>query len=1038
MSTSYLEHTDAQAPALELLSTPEMGYSYLTPEQALDKREGSTSRVLLTDVLSEQLHRLNNIEYKGETYDFSDENVYAAVDALRKVPDRGVVATNEEVYDLLTLGKSFEQKIKGDRKSFQLQYVDWENPENNVYHVTQEFEVDGLNETRRPDLVLFVNGIPFVVIECKRRDKEDAVEQGISQMLRNQRREEGIPKLFHYAQLVIAGHPNKVKYGTAGTPEKFWSYWKEQDVALDEIVRPILSNAGPKNEGRTPTRQDKVLYALCRPERLLELTYQFIVFDAGEKKIARWQQYYAVQKTLERIKERHPDGRRRGGVIWHTQGSGKSLTMVMLAKALTLDEEVDNPRTVIVTDRIDLDEQIWKTFRACGKEPKQAESGEHLLELLRDPGNAILTTLVHKFDAALEVQDYVNESENIFMLIDEVHRTQYGKLHARMRKALPRACVLGFTGTPLTKEQKNTARKFDGFIHQYTIEEAVEDEAVVPLLYEGRHVNQEVYEKQLDRGYERVTEPLSEEQKKDLSKKFSREKAVFESSLTVEEIVYDITQHYGNTWQDTNLKGQIAAPSKEMAIRMHELFEEQDRVRTAVVISPPDTREGHDDIYSGPKDHEIQFWDRMMEKYGSKGNYEKTIINDFKSQGGIEILIVVDKLLTGFDAPRDTVLYVTKRMRSHNLLQAIARVNRPFPGKDYGYILDYRGILGELNQALTEYQALAEFDEDDLRGALHNVDEQIEDLPQLHRKVWRVFQGIDRDDNEAMERHLANERIRDDFFDRLSEFARTLQIALSSENFHQETPQEQIDRYTDDLKFFESLRRSVKQRYCDTVDFKEYEPRIKKLVDQFVAPDEVEQVVEPVEILEEDFDREVERVTGSKASKADAIAFRMAKVAKEKMEENPAFYKKFSELIEETIEAFHEKRMIEADEYLDKVRDLRDRMRRGGDRVPSTISNKPEAKAYYGTVREVLKKRDDSMPLSDEQIAEIGIDIDQIIQDLKIVDWRNNPDVKKDMENQVEEYLLEVSASTGIDLTFDEIDLILEQALQIAHSHRDR
>jgi type I restriction enzyme R subunit len=230
----------------------------------------------------------------------------------------------------------------------------------------------------------------------------------------------------------------------------------------------------------------------------------------------------------------------------------------------------------------------------------------------------------------------------------------------------------------------------------------------------------------------------------------------------------------------------------------------------------------------------------------------------------------------------------------------------------------------------------------------------------------------------------------------------------------------------------------VKQRYCDTVDFKEYEPRIKKLVDQFVAPDEVEQVVEPVEILEEDFDREVERVTGSKASKADAIAFRMAKVAKEKMEENPAFYKKFSELIEETIEAFHEKRMMEADEYLDKVRDLRDRMRRGGDRVPSTISNKPEAKAYYGTVREVLKKRDDGIPLTDEQIAEIGIDIDQIIQDLKIVDWHNNPDVKKDMENQVEEYLLEVSASTGIDLTFDEIDLILEQALQIARSHSDK
>jgi type I restriction enzyme R subunit len=984
--------------------------------------------------LADQLRALNHIDYKGETYAFSDENIYAAIEALRSVPDRGVVPTNEEVYDLLTLGKSLEQSIQGDRKSFQLQYIDWERPENNVYHVTQEFEVSGLSKPRRPDIVLFVNGIPFVVIECKRRDMDDAVEQGISQMLRNQRREEGIPRLFHYVQLAIAAHPNEVKYGTVGTPEKFWSYWKEEDADLEEAVAPLVSGE--------PTAHQKTLYALCRPERLLELTYQFIVFDAGEKKIARWQQYYAVQKTMRRVKERRHDGRRRGGIIWHTQGSGKSLTMVMLAKALALDKDIQNPRVVIVTDRVDLDDQIWKTFRACGKEPRQAETGRHLLELLRHPGNEVVTTLVHKFDAALDVKDYSNPSKDIFLLIDEVHRTQYGKLHARMRKTLPGACVLGFTGTPLTKKEKNTARKFDGFIHQYTIRQAVDDGAVVPLLYEGRHVNQVVHQKPLDRAHERATAGLTDAQKKDLNRTFSREEAIFESGLTVEEIVYDITKHYVNTWQGTGLKGQVAAPSKEMAIRMHEVFEEDrfdhvGRVQSAVVISPPDLREGYDDVYSEPKDHELRFWERMMEKYGSKERYEKRIIEDFRSSGGVEILIVVDKLLTGFDAPRDTVLYVTKRMRSHSLLQAIARVNRPFPGKDYGYVLDYRGILGELNQALTEYQALADFEEQDLEGALENITGRIEELPQDHSKVWRLFKGVDREDTEAMERHLADDKRRHDFYDRLSEFARTLQVALSSQHFHQETPQETIDRYTGDLRFFESLRRSVKQRYYETADFKEYEARIKKLIDQFVAPDEVEQVVAPVNILDERFEDEVERVTGSTASKADAIAFRVARVAKERMDEDPAFYKRFSTLIEETIEAFHEKRLMEADEYLDQVRDIRERMRRGGDGVPAAVSHRPEAKAYYGTVREVLGEREEDLPLSDDQLAEAGIHIDEIIKDLKIVDWRKNPDVEKDMRNEVEDYLLEMSEATGAELSFDEIDLILDQAIQIARSHRD-
>ena len=1024
---SYREHDDAQAPAMELLAS--VGYTPLTPDEALVHREDSRSRVLLTGVLEQQLHRLNEINYKGDTYAFSDENIYAAIEALRSVPDRGVVATNEAVYDLLTLGKSFEQNIQGDRKSFQLHYIDWAHPERNVYHVVPEFAVDGRAHTRRPDLVLFVNGIPLVVIECKRRDKDGAVAEGISQMLRNQKREPGIPKLFHYAQIVISAQPNKVKYATAGTEEKFWAYWKEPDTDPEAAVGALLD--------RLPTGQDKVLYGLCRPERLLELTYQFVVFDAGTKKIARWQQYFGVQSALERVKKRRHDGRRRGGVIWHTQGSGKSLTMVLLAKALTLDADIENPRAVIVTDRVDLDEQIWKTFRACGKEPQQATSGTHLLELLQDPGNAVITTLVHKFDAALNAHDYTNPSDNIFLLIDEVHRTQYGSLHARMKKTLPQACTIGFTGTPLTKQEKNTARKFDGFIDPtYTIRQAVDDEAVMPLLYEGRHVEQKVYKKYVDRDYERVTEPLNDAQREELARRFSTEDAIFASNQVLEEVVYNIESHYTETWQSTPFKGQIAAPSKSVALQLKDFFDAHGTVDAEVIISSPDTRTGHTDVYKAAKEKEQAFWDEMMRRYGSKDNYEETIIGDFKSAGGVELLIVVDKLLTGFDAPRNTVLYITKKMSGHTLLQAIARVNRPFPGKDYGFIIDYRGILGELNEALTEYDALADFDAPDLEGALHTVREAVDDLPQKHAAVWRIFKGIDRDDIEAMERHLADEKRRDDFFERLSAFGRTLQVALSSERFHQTTPESTIERYTRDLRFFDTLRKAVKNRYYDTVDFKAYESRIRKLVDQHVAADDVNEVVATVDILSDAFREEVERETGSVASKADKIAFRMKRIATEKMDEDPAFYRAFSEQIQETIDAFHNKRQMEAEAYLREVEARQDQLRDRGSDVPAPLVNQPDAQAYYGTVRDVLSDRETGADVSGDVLAQAGLRIANIIEELKIVDWAKtrNPDVEKDMRNEIEDALLAMSCTHELELSFDEIDLILDEALQIART----
>src|SRR5680860_317224 len=309
--TNYSEYNDSQSPALNLLQ--KLGWQYITPEQTIKERDGLFTGVLLEDILAKQLHKINNFEYKGDSYKFSTGSIQAAINALKSVPDEGLARTNEKVYDLLTLGKSFTETIQGDSKGFSLKYMDWENIENNVFHLTEEFEVEGLKGKRRPDLVLFVNGIPFVVIENKRRDKNESLEEAISQSQRNQNKENGIPRLFHYAQLLLAMQPNDVKYATTATEPKFWSVWKEDnEKAAQRLIRKSIH--GVAAESRMPTQQDKTLLALCRPQRILDITYKYIVFDGPIKKICRYQQFFAVQETIARVRERDKDNNRRGGV----------------------------------------------------------------------------------------------------------------------------------------------------------------------------------------------------------------------------------------------------------------------------------------------------------------------------------------------------------------------------------------------------------------------------------------------------------------------------------------------------------------------------------------------------------------------------------------------------------------------------------------------------------------------------------------------------------------------------------------------------
>lgn len=1065
----YLEEISSQIPALQLFMA--LGYRYLPPAEALTLRYGRASQPLLEPILTDWLRTHNQVVYKGQRHDFSGSNIQTAISRLRDEPNDGLLSTNQRLYELLTLGTSLPQTIDGDKRSYSLRYIDWHQPENNVYHVTDEFIVarPGSQETCRPDIVCFVNGIPLVVIECKRPDLNSGgdkpTDEAISQMLRNQR-SEYIPHLFVYSQLLLAISKNHAYYATTATIKKFWSLWREEttatggydEVAVDQAIMPLINRSLSELEkqqlydhrpfaprirrefdeiaqggGRLPTAQDQLLYALLRPQRLLKLIYQYIIFDGGKKKIARYQQFFAVEATVNRVAHLNHQHERTGGVIWHTTGSGKSLTMVMLAKALALHPNIPNPKTVIVTDRVNLDEQIWGTFKACGKNVVRADSGHDLVQQIRHGRADVITTVINKFDTAVrrETQD---DNINIFVLVDESHRSQYGEFHTKMRRVFPRACYIGFTGTPLLQKEKRTAEKFGGFIHKYTMRQAVDDGAVVPLLYEGRIVELEVDQQQIDRWFERVTHGLTEEQKVDLKRKFSGKEMVSRAQKRVYEIAYDISRHYSEHWQGSGFKAQLATPSKAVALKYKQYLDEWGLVSSAVLISPPDTREGYEDVDESQEPALQAFWRQMMQRYGSEEAYNREIKAAFAAADGVEILIVVDKLLTGFDEPRNRILYVDKPLKEHGLLQAIARVNRLHEGKDEGFVIDYRGVLGELNKAMQTYNALEAYDAEDVAGTLNDVSQEIALLPHYHNILWGIFKTVpNQHDTEQLERFLEPEDVRQQFYEALNHFAHSLQVALASVTFYEETAEATIDRYKRDLRFFHNLRTSVRRRYAETIDYKEYEEKVRKLVDAHLQAGGVSTLTQLVNIFDvAAFDAEVARVEGA-AAKADTIAYRLKRTITENMAQDPAFYRRFSQMIEETIAAYRAGRIDEI-AYLQRMQQGMAEMRQGmAPDLPEKLLRYRDAPAYFGVIKEALAV----YQVLEEHTADVAIKLEDIIENCKVRDWAGNEDVENRIRDDMEDYLYDLQKEQGIPLTGTDMDEIMDAVIAVAR-HRDR
>jgi len=1036
MDKYYNEMDLSQQPALQVLKN--LGYIILKPEEAELKR-GSKYAVILQDVLRQQLRKINTFEYRGKFNQFSEKNIEQALLDIDELLLDGLVKTNEKIYNMLLLGRSYPEvvSIEDGARSFNLNFIDWNHPENNLFHAVEEFSVDREDGqgTVRPDVVLFINGIPFGVIEFKKPDVP--ISQAISQMIRNQSQGYA-PQLFKFIQLVMAAHKNEAQYATAGTPAKFWQIWKEETDSDEyewyegEVAKAVVD--------RIPTIQDQNIVSLFHPERVLDLIRYFIIYDKNDKKIARYQQYFAIKEIVKTINETDSEGNRQSGVIWHTQGSGKSLTMVMLTKYLMSEMASIHPQVIVVTDRIELDSQIHKTFNHSRLKASRATSGKNLVDLIHKRGADIITTLVHKFDIASK-NHTVAKNKNVFILVDESHRTQYGELHTKMKQVFPNACYLGFTGTPLMKSEKNTMAKFGRLIHKYTIKDGVDDKTIVPLLYEGRMVEQTVNRAAVDNRLEMITRNLNTKQAEMLKHKWSNFEKIASSEQRIRLIADDIYMHFSQFYKGTPFTAMLATDSKFDAIRYKAAFDEYGDIKTAVVISPPDMREGNDEIDGETNDRVVKFWKKEIEPYGDPQKYEEHIKNEFVEGDEVELLIVVDKLLTGFDSPRASVLYVDKPLKEHSLLQAIARVNRIYEGKDFGLIVDYRGLLQPLDEALQMYSGagLEKYDGKDLEGALVDVVSISGKLREAYSHLVGIFKDVkNKKDREEYELMLADNKVRNDFYNQLSLFGKYLGIALESVHLYNALGDEEINLYKRDLKYYQELRATVKIRYSDAIDHKEYEAKMRNLMDTYIAAEEVVRISTPVDILNEhDFEKELSKL-GSNRAKADAIRTRMTQRIHLQYDENPAYYKKFSERIQEIIDDYKEKRISDAD-YLKHMESIKNDFRRGysGTSFPKVIKHNRNAQAFFG----VLKDSFSSEPFSrgkDEDdeynnlLAEMSIRMDGIIERNSKVDWHDNPDVHKKISSEIHEYLYMLKISTLPSLTFNKIDQIITDINTVA------
>jgi type I restriction enzyme R subunit len=867
--------------------------------------------------------------------------------------------TNKEVYKLLRYGVTVREELGQPKETVWL--IDWKNPIANDFAVAEEVTVKG-KHTKRPDVVLFVNGIAVGVIELKR--SKVGVSEGIRQNLDNQK-PEFIQKYFTTMQLVMAGNDTQgLRYGTIETSEKYYLKWKEESKKeYDYLI-------------------DKHISQLCEKARLLELIHDFIVFDKGTKKLCRPNQYFGIAAAQTHVKTK------TGGILWHTQGSGKSLTMVWLTKWIR--ENVKDSRVLIITDREELDDQIEKLFTGVDENIYRTKSGRDLISVLNHKTEMLVCSLVHKFGRKSDEGDYDSYIEelkaslpsdfeakgDVYVFVDECHRTQSGKLHEAMKLILPDSLFIGFTGTPLLKKDKQKSIEvFGPYIGDpYKFDEAVEDGVVLDLLYEARDVEQFITDQQsIDQWFEAETKGLTDVAKVQLKQKWGTMQKVLGSKSRLEKIVFDIVKDFKVKPRLSTGEGNamLVSGSVYQACKYYELFQNAGFKNCAIITS---YQPHHGDIKGeetgedSPTDKLLKYavYTKML-KGQSTEDFEAIAKAQFINEPAkMKLLIVVDKLLTGFDAPSATYLYIDKKMQDHGLFQAICRVNRiDTEDKDYGYIVDYKDLFKSLQKSIGDYtsEVFDDYDEDDVKGLLKDrfieSKERLETALEVLRAMCEPVHP--KDEPTFIKFFCGNTEnpldIKATEDKRVGLYKAVVSLIRAYANVANEihklgyTDREARD-IKEEVKYYSDLRETIKQASGDYIDLKRFEPGMRQLMDMYLDAKSSKKISDfenksLVELIVHVSEPGEEYETKSREAVAETIENNVRKAIVEESNANPKYYEKMSALLDELIKLRKEDTISYA-EYLEKIKELAERVATpsSGATYPVSIDSRAKQALY--------------------------------------------------------------------------------------------
>jgi type I restriction enzyme R subunit len=898
---------------------------------------------------------------------YSPAHITKALHELRVTANNyneSLYTNNKNVYKLLRYGVQVKAEVGENFETVRL--IDRQNPEKNDFAIAEEVTVLG-NREKRPDIVLYVNGIAIGVLELKRSTV--SIGDGIRQSIVNQQKE-FIGSFFSTVQFVFAGNDSEgLRYGTIGTPEKFFLKWKE-DEADDSRLQ-----------------LDKYLLKLCNKKRLIEIIYDFVLFDGGIKKLPRVHQYFGIKAAQEHIR------RREGGIIWHTQGSGKSIVMVILAKWIL--ENNPEARVAIITDRDELDKQIERVFNNAGEPIKRTTSGRDLMAQLAEAKPRLLCSLVHKFGKK-EVdnfEDFIKELESspsqavgeLFLFVDECHRTQSGKLHRTMKAMLPSAIFIGFTGTPLLKKDKQTSLEvFGKYIHTYKFNEAVEDEVVLDLIYEARDIDQKISSpEKIDAWFEYKTKGLNDFQKSELKKKWGTMQKVLSSRSRMEKVVSDIIFDFNVKPRLSSERGNaiLVASSIYEACRYFEMFQNTElKGKCAVVTSyNPSTRDITTEDTGANTETEKEFIYKIYKtllKDKQTETYEDEAKEKFINEPvNMKLLVVVAKLLVGFDAPPCTYLYIDRNMEDHGLFQAICRVNRlDTDDKQFGYIVDYKDLFRKVENAVAVYTSELDYDDfektdcdillqDRLKKGRERLDNALEEIALLCEPVAtpkdtlayiRYFCG-----NTDIPEELKSREVQ-----RTALYKATVALIRAYANIADEMEEagyseKEIAGIKKQLDFYLKLREEIRKASGETLDLKTYEADMRHLIDNYIQAEESQKISPFGELtlleiivntgIADAINSLPQGIKGSKEAVAETIENNVRqKIIKEHLTD-PAFFEEMSVLLNEIIKE-RKVNAISYEEYLKKIADLAKKVNEGkNDSTPDAL-NTPAKRALYNNL----------------------------------------------------------------------------------------